>query len=566
MPAKPSGRWIGGVERGDETDRLIAEAYAVAANPTRLLDLRRLLMPCLDRSAGSDPSLDAATFHFDRAYAMLDANEPGVGGEFRGLTTFDDELERQSADLTIDDSFRVAALGPTFADAMGMAEGHFLPDWVWDPVTRDRDHAALRDLLAAPEKVFTLHLFCAPDAERPTLFAARRARDGAALSLRAVPMRWDDRTGEAFARTFALTSAETAIVRQVVDGGNLRELADRRGTAIGTVRNQLKTLLRKLSIGSQIELVCLYAGYQQSLVIETDNGPERDAIRASGPAEAETDLDIVETGPSGGAPVLFFHPMFTGPFATSAIERDLQSRGMRLIAPWRPYFGSQRDWGTGIPMVRAFTSQVAEWLREREPGPVAVLAASGGTPFALAFAQAAPDLVKKVVIAGATVPLSTRDDLGQLGVGHRIPLQMARAAPAVMRLYLRAVLALLNRGDGGAYRRAFFQGSAADTALSLTPEVSAMVGRALAHAYRHSMRAGIEELLLNAGDWSELCQEIEAPVTLMHGEEDRLAPSALIRRIADRFGFATHGPVRGAGSFLMLQRPGLVFDALAGAD
>jgi DNA-binding NarL/FixJ family response regulator len=54
-----------------------------------------------------------------------------------------------------------------------------------------------------------------------------------------------------------LTASEAAVLEGLVDGCSLEAIASSRGVAIGTVRSQVKAMLRKLGVGSQVAAVAL---------------------------------------------------------------------------------------------------------------------------------------------------------------------------------------------------------------------------------------------------------------------------------------------------------------------
>jgi DNA-binding NarL/FixJ family response regulator len=59
---------------------------------------------------------------------------------------------------------------------------------------------------------------------------------------------------------YSLSPAEAAVLRGLVDGKDLKELAAERQTSVNTVRNQVSSLLDKTSTSSQRELIGLFAG------------------------------------------------------------------------------------------------------------------------------------------------------------------------------------------------------------------------------------------------------------------------------------------------------------------
>ena len=57
------------------------------------------------------------------------------------------------------------------------------------------------------------------------------------------------------ARFEGLTTSEAAVLEGLVDGCTLEAIASSRGVAIGTIRSQVKSMLRKLQVGSQVAAV-----------------------------------------------------------------------------------------------------------------------------------------------------------------------------------------------------------------------------------------------------------------------------------------------------------------------
>ncbi len=65
----------------------------------------------------------------------------------------------------------------------------------------------------------------------------------------------DGRRAALLQAAYALTSAETDIAIQICDGKSPEEIAEARGVSVGTVRIQIKSILAKLGVKRQVELV-----------------------------------------------------------------------------------------------------------------------------------------------------------------------------------------------------------------------------------------------------------------------------------------------------------------------
>lgn len=60
---------------------------------------------------------------------------------------------------------------------------------------------------------------------------------------------------------FGLTSAEAAVSAMLCAGTNLRDIAQARGAAVATVRNQVKSVMGKAGVRRQSELVARLLAY-----------------------------------------------------------------------------------------------------------------------------------------------------------------------------------------------------------------------------------------------------------------------------------------------------------------
>ena len=106
-------------------------------------------------------------------------------------------------------------------------------------------------------------------------------------------------------------------------------------------------------------------------------------------------LEYAEFGDPTGAPVIFFH----GTPATggqAVVADDLaREHGVRLIAPTRPGYGDSAAGPLGLAATAADTVELADHLGLDR---FALMGTSGGGPFSLAVAAAAPDRVTVVAV------------------------------------------------------------------------------------------------------------------------------------------------------------------------
>jgi pimeloyl-ACP methyl ester carboxylesterase len=226
-------------------------------------------------------------------------------------------------------------------------------------------------------------------------------------------------------------------------------------------------------------------------------------------------------------------------------------RGVRLIAPDRPGFLRS----TPHPG-RTFAS-VAQDVLAIAPPRFAVLAQSGGTPYALAVAAAAPDRVTKLAFVGGMTPLGENDALNGVGGPMRGLFVLARRAPWA----LRPLLALGARGNTQKTADKLAQAAPpADQAVLGQPRYRDVHDRTSAEALQ-SPAAFASEVALLAKPWS--IEPVAMPVALWVGERDATHPPIMARRLAERLGGAPVTVVPGAATFGLVPVFGDVLGFLA---
>jgi pimeloyl-ACP methyl ester carboxylesterase len=137
-------------------------------------------------------------------------------------------------------------------------------------------------------------------------------------------------------------------------------------------------------------------------------------------------LEYADLGDPGGIPVVFFH----GTPATGgqgAVVADMATRhGVRLIAPSRPGYGASTLSPPGLARSAPDTVELADQLGLDR---FALLGSSGGGPFALAMAAAAPERVSAVSVQGSPGRYAeVKPEV--IGDGDRRALDLAAAGDA----------------------------------------------------------------------------------------------------------------------------------------
>jgi pimeloyl-ACP methyl ester carboxylesterase/DNA-binding CsgD family transcriptional regulator len=550
-------------------DRLIREAYGIAGRPERLMSLFEQAETRID---GPSKAVAAAQKHFEEAGRLIDEVVPIVGSDFAGF----DPTPGMSAQtqLRLDQEFRVLGFDPKLFGPDTVQKDRFAPDWIWDPIEREADMRRVAKCASDKEPGF-LRLFTSPDDESGRWFAIQpcKASDGlepaggraskGCVSLSSIQFQWREQSGDKFREALDLTDTELALTRHLVSGGTVRSFAESRGRSVGTARNQLKALCRKLAISSQQELLMLYTGFAHSLqLMDEEPGQKRHFCSRIFREEDGQRIAWEEHGDPNGDPVIYFHPFFEGALFTPEQSAAAREAGFRVLAPWRPYMGETTGNHSRQKMVRDFARRLGAFLDDQGISSCGVLGATAGAPFACGFIQEHTNRVRGAVLAAPSIPFPKWSDLRKVTPGFRRPLQLTRMAPAFARIYIRATVAGTLRGDFDTFIDDFYAESPLDRAYYGMADIRDTIRRCATYTFISQIDGPTEGVILEASDFSDLCQGIEVPVTVVVGRTSTFISNAAYEEFCERNGFAIDTEFDRSGQLVMHDNPRRVFSLL----
>ena len=349
---------------------------------------RKRGVPLEDLEGASDlerPGQDAELQqHFARAYQILD------------------QLGRKAPQVDLLDRVRradglVVALSPMGKVVAASHKGH---DWIGDGQDaaevkeRINPHSAqlLDDLLNAvrDETAITGPPIVLTAEGAPRHLVARLVRsggDGQALFaerqrhvlIEAMDFQWSDQAEQMLVTSFGLTRAEVEVVRLLMSGLSLRQVAVAAGKSEHTVRNQLKSVLSKTGAPGQVELIRLVAFLvNEELRVREAAGHLHTLCHDVRTAADGRKLQIFHAGAPEGTPLIFLHGMLDATASLQFLSDRLITENYRVYAPMRPGFG-QSD-----PVIRpetamdVITDQIVELItRERLRKPLILVTLLG---------------------------------------------------------------------------------------------------------------------------------------------------------------------------------------------
>ena len=368
-------------------------------------------------------------------------------------------------------------------------------------------------------------------------------------------------------QVFGLTPAECEITRGIIAGLQPDKLARARGRSEQTIRTQTKSVLRKLELRNQAELVRLIAGLTQA-----DNAPELKGSTGCISADDFTtflvggtrSLDVSFVGPPGGRPVLFIHGMLDGHRFTRSACGLLDEYNIRLICPVRPNFGRSSPDGDAAGAPDRFAVDLGEILNHLGIASCPVVGHMAGSVYAFAAAaRLGPRITHIVSIAGG-VPIVSTAQLAIMTPRQRVVAHTARFAPKLLPLILRAGLSLIDRGGESAFMKALYNSSPLDFMVANHPEVFAC----LSDGYRFTTAQGHRAFEIDAHqvvqNWTQIAESSQQKVLLLHGSNDPVVGMQSVRdfavRLGDRAVLVEHP---NQGQLVFHADPKFILDALA---
>ena len=234
-------------------------------------------------------------------------------------------------------------------------------------------------------------------------------------------------------------------------------------------------------------------------------------------------LGFAAFGPPEGRPILWLHGT---PGARRQIPEAVREvagpAGLRFIGVDRP--------GTGISTphlygsLLEFSADLEILLNELGMAELAVIALSGGGPYALAAAYAMPERVRVVGVLGGVAP--TRGPEAPPGGLVALAARFAPLLPPLripLGLALGSVALVLGPVGHQAVRAYAHISSPGDRAVLDQPQIEAMFLDDLVNT-RGRLRAMVNDVILFTRDWGFSLGDVKVPVKWWHGDADPFVP------------------------------------------
>jgi pimeloyl-ACP methyl ester carboxylesterase len=462
-------------------------------------------------------------------------------------------------EVLVDRGGRLVDQNAAAEQRLGLMLGDRLQDIAMSPQAAqrflvNRDKGAVPLLVADPAGG-TILLFGqqSADADSPMLLTEVQRGIGAAIRAR-------------LADAAGLAASERQLLKGLMQGKSVQGIARELGRTEGTVRQQLKSIMAKMGVNSQQQLIS--SAYALTLMYrQTNSAPTAASPLLQGATLHNGRHGVVARhvfGLSDGVPVLFFHGALFGITAVPGMIAAAQALGLRLIAPERPGYGHTVLGDHQDPVALA-VQQAVDLLDALCLSKVVVLAHDIGTRFAARLALDAPDRVAAVIAAPATPPMQTWSQTADMPTRHRVNAWASQHLPGLMDKIVALGLSQIARAGVEEIPRLVFDGCDFDQAVLRQDGAAAVLQEAFELAWAQRGAGFRADMRLTNENWQEEAGRIEVPFLCLHGEESRTVSRNAVEDLARTLPKGRFRLVEAAGHSLPVSHPALILRAALAA-
>ena len=345
-----------------------------------------------------------------------------------------------------------------------------------------------------------------------------------AYMVQRLDVEWQDRFSPIIRDLFNLTSAELGILTEIYQGKESGEIAKSKHRSVHTVRKHTKSILAKVGVNSQRQMIRIISSILQFYDRGDDSIGHTDFRRATYAPQSGHVLEYCEYGQPDGQPVFLITPTVP-PVPTEANLSNANRLGLRIIAPFRP--GSA---GTAPRHAKDGPEVIATDYQElisnlQLDNPVIAGYASGGL-YACALASKLQTDCAGLITVDTGSPITRVERLFKMPSSSRRTFLLARFAPKLLYTPHKVFANDFSSGPEGERRvvEYFFDGHPHDLARVKTSEHFYRATRDLIAYSFEDVERLVADVTYWAQDWSQLVRRLpaEVPKHAVIGDQNRL--------------------------------------------
>jgi pimeloyl-ACP methyl ester carboxylesterase/DNA-binding CsgD family transcriptional regulator len=340
---------------------------------------------------------------------------------------------------------------------------------------------------------------------------------------------WQKQIEHAFKLAFKFTQAEINILRMILSGVCVSEIADMTGKTESTVRSQIHSLLTKTGARSQTELLSLTLAFQGAIGTKAER-PESQVPTppaCANPYESfrlpdGRRLDYMRLGDPNGRPFIWLHGNLSQCRLTRGAETWLRDKRIDMVVPIRAGYGFSSPRPKNCRAIETAIADIACLRRHLNIGSGPLVAHGNDFMLACSIAARFPASVNRIIGIGSAFAIESAEDYETLGKWARLFRANARFAPKVLVFLGKCTLALVRSIGFETYTETVLRGTP-DAEAFRDPEIRAAVIAGSEILFGPEIRPfeafAADTIAVHRDPWPKL-ETLNVPVTLMHGEQD----------------------------------------------
>lgn len=359
---------------------------------------------------------------------------------------------------------------------------------------------------------------------------------------------WPKTLSITIVEAFGLTQSEVDIIKGLVEGSNLKQIADKRGRSLATVKTQLRSILSKTETHTQAELIRVTLGLmdvvaatQKNSHIETNSVSsaklvDRQFITLERPNERQADHIVI--GSMTGKPI-FYLPLDYGLIRMPATaEKFAEDNNLMIIVPIRPGYGNTTSVKKRDDTTTAVIDDMIAIMDHYNIKNAPFIALSNDAFYLYHLYDRHPDRITAILNCGVGLPTFKAEQYERMDKWHRFILANAKYAPAILPFFVKAGFSLARRIGKKGFVNTVYGDSPADKETFANEEVyeAMIVGSEICLSETHSAHEAFSnEVIIQQQDWSESVKKCNLPIHIWYGHQDPQVPLETVREMQEAY-------------------------------